>query len=144
MAGGLGNKVVEVSLLRCQGETFFSGFWVGLEANTPEREAEAACHRHPGHKAYTVFLKSQYRSLTIKGHSLWARGWVEWGRPGRPRTDSAASFLFPPSLELSWCQDSSKLAETPGDTDSEPPAAPSPLSFPWKAAAATRGVITEH
>lgn len=30
--------------------------------------------------------------------------WVGLGLPGRPRTELAANFLFPPSLELSRCQ----------------------------------------
>ena len=69
------------------------------------------------------------------------REWVELGLPGRPRTDFAANF--PPSPELSRCQYSLKLSETPIDTDSEPPT-PRPPSFPWNLAAATRGVIPEH
>lgn len=63
---------------------------------------------------------------------------VELELPGRLSTEYADGLLFSMSLDLSRCQCSYRLEETPRGQDSKPPA------FPWNLAAATRGVIRER
>lgn len=91
---------------------------------------------------HSIFEKSV--SLTDdKGAFTVGKGtpqeWVELGLRGRPRTELAANFLFPPSLELRRCQYSYKFLETSIGEDSEPPKLPQTPLFSMELSSSYQG-----